>query len=172
MPTKFTFTAPDEAAQIDGAPVVSPDGRRIAFAAVNGCGGARVVDPLARLVHTAANERRRDRRRRRAHWSPDGQSVAFGVPAQGRLKRVDLSSGFVQNMGQSTTRFWVALGAGRGQSSSHPTTESCCRVFSASGGTAEPATVLDPAKRENSHRFPHFLPRRAALSVHGAQRRP
>ena len=29
---------------------------------------------------------------------------------------------------------------------------------SASGGTPEPITALDPARRENSHRWPHFLP--------------
>jgi serine/threonine protein kinase len=93
MPTSFTFTAPDEAAQIAGAPVVSPDGRRIVFAAVSGSGERALwIRPL-----DSSTPRRIDGTEGadRPFWSPDGQSVAFGVSSQGRLKRVDLASGFV-----------------------------------------------------------------------------
>ena len=157
MPTNFTFTAPDEAAQIDGAPVVSPDGRRIALAAVNESGERalwiRSLD--------SSTPRRIDGTEGAVgpFWSPDGQSVAFGVPAQGRLKRVDLSSGFVQSIGPINDAF---LGGawGTGTIVFSPDNRVVLQRVSASGGTAEPATVLDPAKRENSHRFPHFLPDR------------
>jgi eukaryotic-like serine/threonine-protein kinase len=156
MPTNFTFTAADEAAQIEGAPVVSPDGRRIAFAAVNGSGERalwiRSLDSSTprRIDGTdGAN---------RPFWSPDGQSVAFGVPAQGRLKRVDLSSGFVQNIGPINDAFPGGAWGRAGTIVFSPDNRVVLQRVSASGGTAEPATVLDPAKRENSHRFPHFLP--------------
>ena len=157
MPTNFTFTAPDEAAQIDGAPVVSPDGRRIALVAVNEAGERalwiRSLD--------SSTPRRIDGTEGAVgpFWSPDGQSVAFGVPAQGRLKRVDLSSGFVQSIGPINDAF---LGGawGTGTIVFSPDNRVVLQRVSASGGAAEPATVLDPAKRENSHRFPQFLPDR------------
>jgi len=156
MPTKFTFTAPDEAAQIGGAPVVSPDGRRIVFAAVNGSGERalwiRSLDSSTprRIDGTEGADG--------PFWSPDGQSVAFGVSSQGRLKRVDLASGFVQNVGLINDAFLGGTWGRAGTIVFSPDNRVVLQRVSASGGAAEPATVLDPAKRENSHRFPHFLP--------------
>jgi len=156
IPTNFTFTAPDEAAQIEGAPVVSPDGRRIAFAAVNGSGERALW--IRSLDSSTPRRVDGTEGASRPFWSPDGQSVAFGVPAQGRLKRVDLSSGFVQNIGSINDAFAGGAWGRTGTIVFSPDNRVVLQRVSASGGTAERATILDPAKRENSHRFPHFLP--------------
>jgi Tol biopolymer transport system component len=84
--------------------------------------------------------------------------MAFGVPSQGRLKRVDLSSGFVQNIGPIGDAFAGGAWGSLGTIVFSPDNRVVLQRISAAGGTPEPASELDPTKRENSHRFPHFLP--------------
>ena len=88
-------------------------------------------------------------------WSPSGRDIAF--VAGGRLKRIAVAGGPATslapitggNLGASWNRDDVIVFA---QANRTP----LYRV-SASGGDVMPLTTLDPA-RENSHRFPHFLP--------------
>ena len=87
-------------------------------------------------------------------WSPDNQSVAFF--AGGQLRRIDVASGFVQNLAEAplNTRggAWNAAGTILFTRSS---TEPLFRV-PASGGKAVAATeVIAP---HLGHRYPQFLP--------------
>ena len=87
-------------------------------------------------------------------WSPDNQSVAFF--AGGQLKRIDVASGFVQNLADAplNTRggAWNAAGTILFTRSA---TEPLFRV-PAGGGKAVPATkVIAP---HLGHRYPQFLP--------------
>jgi Tol biopolymer transport system component len=90
-------------------------------------------------------------------WSPDGRSLAFF--ADRKLKKIDVAGG------QPVTLSGVSS-APRGGSwgknnvivfAPNPGNTGILRV-SASGGTATPATVLDPSLGELNHRFPSFLP--------------
>jgi Tol biopolymer transport system component len=155
-PTNFTFTAPEEAAQIVGAPVSSPDGRHIAYVARNQANDQalwlRSLDSAIprRISGTdgALNP----------FWSPDARFVGFGVPAEGRLKRVELATGVIQNIvnirddlpGGTWSVEDVILFA--------PDSRVVLHRVSASGGVSQPVTTLDATRRENSHRYPHFLP--------------
>ena len=90
-------------------------------------------------------------------WSPDGGSVGFF--ADGKLKRVDLSGGPVRTLCDAPT--------GRGGTWNRngvivftPTGVLAVGLFrvAASGGAPTQITFPDRAQKEDSHRWPFFLP--------------
>lgn len=88
-------------------------------------------------------------------WSPDSNDVAFF--ANGRLKRVRLTGGpatilceALQGRGGTWSRGGVIVFA--------PNIAAPLYRVPAQGGKAEPATTLDAAAGEVSHRWPWFLP--------------
>src|SRR5262249_15240008 len=89
-------------------------------------------------------------------WSPDGKSIGFF--ADGQLKKLEVSTGLVRAICDAP--------AGRGGAwnkddviifSPHARMGGVVRVL-ASGGTPQPATEVDAARGETSHRWPVFLP--------------
>ena len=87
-------------------------------------------------------------------WSPDSRSIGFF--AAGKLKRIDISGGSPQTLANAPVPrggTWNSEGTILfGSSVSTPLLR-----ISASGGEPHVVTRLDPP-RQNSHRFPHFLP--------------
>jgi Tol biopolymer transport system component len=88
-------------------------------------------------------------------WAPDSRSLAFF--AEGKLKRLDISSGTIQ----------VLCDAPNGRGGSWNSEDTIIfapnvgdRIYrvSASGGTPVAVTQLDLSKDEWSHRYPSFLP--------------
>jgi Tol biopolymer transport system component len=137
----------------DFAPVISPDGRRIAFVAATRGGKPviwmRSLDAIAPQAIAGTEDADYP------FWSPDGAYLAFF--ADGKLKRIASSGGPPQSIcnaeagrGGTWGREGTILFASSPFSAIH-------RVL-ASGGTPSPVTHLDPAKGEVSHRWPHFLP--------------
>ena len=130
---------------------ISPDGRTLVFqAAVDGKSqlwlrplDSEAARPLAGTDGGAF-----------PFWSPDNQSVAFF--AGGQLKRIDVATGFVQNLAEAplNTRggSWNAAGTILFTRSS---TEPLFRV-PASGGKAVAATEVTAPHL--GHRYPQFLP--------------
>jgi Tol biopolymer transport system component len=143
--------------ELSGAPAlrlaISPDGLRVAFSAPDASGDTmlwvrsldnHVAQPLPGTAHGTA-----------PFWSPDSRSIAF--IADGKLRRIDASGGPVITLCDATTapagawnRDDVILFSGlRGP---------LWRV-SASGGTPEVVTELNPARGgERIHILPSFLP--------------
>jgi len=88
-------------------------------------------------------------------WSPDSREIGFFVP--GKMKKINAGGGPPQTVCDSVS--------GRGGTwnnegvivFSPSTTQALLRV-SAGGGAPEPASRLDQAQAENSHRWPSFLP--------------
>jgi Tol biopolymer transport system component len=137
----------------DGMPV-SPDGRRLAFIAMDRGGQAllwvQALDSLAarRLDGTDGAGF--------PFWAPDGRAIGFFQG--GRLRRIDAEGGTIQtvceNAGSGFGASWgtdgqIVFGADFGAP--------LWRV-PASGGTREPATGLDRARGDAAHLFPSFLP--------------
>jgi serine/threonine protein kinase len=87
-------------------------------------------------------------------WSPDSRNIGFF--AGGKLKKIGLSGPpeVICNAGDGRGGSWNRDGTivftPRGLSVIH-------RV-SASGGNPVPITTFDPARHENAHYFPYFLP--------------
>jgi hypothetical protein len=153
-PTQFTFAAPAGETLEIMPTVPSPDGTRIAFISRSASGeralwvrrlDSTVVQRIAGSEEAAGPP----------FWSPDGRFVGFF--AQGKLKKVDPSGGpalnicaIQSNLGATWNTDNVIVLA--------PFNRTALQRVSAAGGTPEPITMLDANRRENSHRWPQFLP--------------
>jgi Tol biopolymer transport system component len=132
---------------------VAPDGERVAFASVDTSGRRAVwvrrFDALesTRIPGTEGA--------RFPFWSADSRDIAFF--SNGDLKRVSAAGGPVRivcraEMGRGGS--WSRLGTILFASS----TQGPLYRVPADGGTPIPATTLDSANAEVSHRWPYFLP--------------
>src|SRR5262249_25219006 len=131
---------------------ISPDGGRLAFSATDSSGKLRLW--VRQLDSLASQPLPETDGATFLFWSPDGRFIAFF--ASGKLKKIDVSGGPPQTVcdaqggrGGSWNRDGVIVFASGAASALY-------RV-SAAGGEAVPLTTLDQT-RENSHRWPQFLP--------------
>jgi eukaryotic-like serine/threonine-protein kinase len=136
-----------------GPPVLSPDGTRIAFTARDEHSKILLyVRPLNSLTAQPLNG---TEEATYPFWSPDGRQIAFF--GGGKLKTIHAGGGPPQTVCDVT-------GARGGAWSKDgtivftPATASALLRVPAAGGKPEPASQLDTARGENSHRFPAFLP--------------
>jgi Tol biopolymer transport system component len=149
---RFDLPTPEGVVSID-APRLSPDGRMLAFNAVDADGLSRIwLRPLNSLT---AHPLPGTEGTTRPFWSPDSQFLGFF--AEGRLKKVDVSGGPPQKIADAPTGAdgsWSAEGVilfdGRGS-------DPIYRV-SAAGGVPAAAITADPARKETAVGWPEFLP--------------
>jgi len=136
-----------------GPVTISPDGRRLVFAALGPDGKqmlwlrsleAASSQPLPGTVDAFA-----------PFWSPDSRFIGFF--AEGKLKTIEATGGPAQVLCNAPDC--------RGGSWSREGTIVFPPIFngplykiSSGGGTATPVTELDSSQQENSHRWPQFLP--------------
>jgi serine/threonine protein kinase len=136
-----------------GPAVLSPDGTRIAFTARDD--KSKVLLYVRPLTSLTAQPLPGTDDAMYPFWSPDGRELGFFTP--GKMKKIAADGGPPQTLCDSV--------GGRGGAWSKEgvivfspsTTQALLRV-SSSGGTPEPASRLDTAQAENSHRWPSFLP--------------
>ena len=150
---KFSILPPEKTAFQPGSIALSPDGTRLAFTAA-GPDGRNVVwvRPLDSLEARALPGTERSYS---PFWSPDSRSIGFF--AEGKLKKVDASGGPPQVIcdtrlarGGTWNREGVIVFA--------PFPTAALYRVAATGGVPSAVTKLDPARHENSHRWPSFLP--------------
>ncbi len=135
-------------------PVPSPDGRRILLLARASSGETSLW--VRAIESSSAQHIPGTENAMQPFWSPDGQSIGFA--ADGMLKRTTLAGNTVQHitdldpnlMGASWSRDDVIVFS--------PSNKTPLYRVSASGTGSAPLTSLNPDRRENSHRWPHFLP--------------
>jgi serine/threonine protein kinase/Tol biopolymer transport system component len=135
---------------------LSPDGRRLAFVGRGSDGIARLwiraMDSLeVRLLPGSETVDLTPP----PFWSPDGRFVAFD--AGGKLKKLDVSGGLAQTLCDLPG---VAVGGSwnpDGDIIVGNTSGGLLRVRE-TGGAALPITALDPARKEEFHLLPTFLP--------------
>jgi len=136
-----------------GPAVLSPDGTRIAFSARDD--KSKVLLYVRPLTSLSAQPLPGTEEAMYPFWSPDSREIGFFTP--GKMKKINAGGGPPQTLCDSV--------GGRGGAWSKEgvivfspsTTQALLRV-SAAGGTPEPASKLDLAQAENSHRWPSFLP--------------
>ena len=149
----FTFSSPWNDAVL-GSPSVSPDGTRIAFIAQRRAGDSIVVRRLdamqAQPLGGTAGARMGS-----LCWSPDGRALGFF--AGGKLKTIELATGKVEILADAPSGYGAAWGQD-GTILFSPDERTPIFRVSANGGESAPVTKLDPAKHEEAHRFPQFLP--------------
>jgi serine/threonine protein kinase/Tol biopolymer transport system component len=157
--TRFSISLPKGTNTRDAVgtvwPVLSPDGIRLVFNAMDVAGQRRLwLRPLDAFESRplAGTEGALPF----AFWSPDGRRIAFF--ADNKLKKLDTSSGVIETICPTDTRpfggDWnrdgvILFDKGAG--------EALFRV-SAGGGKPEPATEFNAANGELEHSFPSFLP--------------
>ena len=151
--TQFTWSLPAGTA-LDSAPIVSPDGRRIAVTAVSGDSTPRLfVRPLDSPDATAIDG---TDGAKQPFWSPDGTSLGFF--ARGKLMKVAVAGGVpvvICDAPDGKGGAWSPTGTI--VFGPNMIFEGLARV-SADGGPVQPATLIDFDRGENSHRWPVFLP--------------
>ena len=149
---QFTWKVPADLA-LGSEPSVSPDGRRIVFVGVSDAGSQLYARELASLE--AAPIRGTDGAKQ-PFWSPD--SAAVGFFAEGRLKRVNLEGGAPIDLASAPDArggAWSRSGVIVFQSFFRD--RGLSRV-SVNGGEVQPATLLDVASPDTTHKWPVFLP--------------
>ena len=151
--TQFTWSLP-AGMGLDSPPVVSPEGRRIAFIAISD--GTRTTPVRAIPDSREATAIPGTDGAKQPFWSPDGRSIGFF--ARGKLMKVTVSGGAPVEIADAPD------GRGGAWSPSGTIVFGPNLIFaglarvSAEGGPVEPATLIDSDRGENSHRWPVFLP--------------
>ena len=149
---RFEIGTPEEVTSVD-APRISPDGRYIAYNAVDLSGKTRIwVRPLNAL---AAQPLAGTDGTTRPFWSPDSRFLGFF--AEGKLLKIEVTGGPAQKICNAPTGSdgsWspegVILYDGRGNDPIH-------RV-AASGGSPTVAVKPDASRKETTVGWPEFLP--------------
>jgi serine/threonine protein kinase/Tol biopolymer transport system component len=139
------------------APVISPDGRLLAF--TGQVGGKRSLWVRALDSQSARSLPDTDRALQ-PFWSPDSRSIGF-FTSDLKLKRVAASGGPVLTLAGAAERVGVYNTGGTWNRAGvilFGAADGPILRTSESGGAATPLTVLDKAAGDRSHRLPHFLP--------------
>ena len=137
-----------------GAPLLSPDGRKLSL--VLSAGGGRTSIWLRSLDGSVVREVPGTEGAVYPFWSPDSRHLAFF--ADGKLRKVNVESG-----GPADTVADAPLGRGgtwnrEGDIVFAPDTGGTLFRVSSSGGATAPVTTQDEKTGEISHRYPSFLP--------------
>ncbi|HTA47012.1 MAG TPA: protein kinase [Bryobacteraceae bacterium] len=154
--SRFQISIPENMAFAEtGFFALSPDGRKVAFQAVQDHQRQIWIRPVDSLeAHPLPGTT--NAFSAPFFWSPDSRFVVF--EADKKLRKIDINGGPPQDicdvpsnltLGGSWNRDNIILfGAGNG---------SIFRV-SAAGGTASPVTAVDRSRKETGHYYPTFLP--------------
>jgi eukaryotic-like serine/threonine-protein kinase len=149
-----TLFAQQSGGNSDGGQIaISPDGRKIAFVAVDSSGKPNLY--VRALNSLTALPLPNTEGAYYPFWSPKSDFIGFFM--DGKLKKIDASGGPPLTICDAP--------AGRGGSWSKndvivftPTATSPLFKVPAAGGTPTQVTKLDTAHQETTHRFPWFLP--------------
>ncbi len=149
---RFTLSAPP-GQQLGPSAALSPDGRRLAFTALDPSGKAtlwlRSLDGLALRSFPGTENARFP------FWSPDGRSIAFF--SNQRLRRVEADGGSPQTICRSGLGFGGTWGPD-GTILFSPIFGAGISAVPAAGGEPVLATTLVAARGDSAHLWPVFLP--------------
>jgi Tol biopolymer transport system component len=144
--------APADVRALTGLMDISPDGRLLAYVAVDDGGAPRL---WVRSLETGESRALSptEQTRQPIFWSPDSRYIAFH--SDGKLKKVDISGGPAETI--ADTAVFAGGSWGRAGEIVYSNTSSIMRV-PAAGGTPTVVTSMDSARRENAQLLPWFLP--------------
>ncbi len=138
---------------VAGIPVISPDGKNLAFAAMDKDGRQRLW--VRALNSATARPVEETDEAMYPFWSPDSRSIGFF--ANGKLNWIGASGGppmAIADVSAARGGSWSP----RGTILFTPNTASPIYRVPAAGGTPQPVTKLNASRQEITHRWPQFLP--------------
>ncbi|MBZ5625136.1 MAG: serine/threonine-protein kinase [Acidobacteriia bacterium] len=153
--TRFAVPAPDKTSFTRAAPAISPDGRTLAFAAIDGEGRSQIwLRPMnSSEAHALPGT---EGASAPVFWSPDGRSLAFAGRSLARLMNIDVAGGPAQTLCPATAG--VPIGAWSPAGIILFQANDGLMEVPAGGGTCAPVTKLDSKRGELRHTGPSFLP--------------
>ncbi len=137
-----------------GPPTLSPDGKKLAFAARGADAKVRLY--VRALDATAAQPLAGTEGAQYPFWSPDSRFVAFG--ADQKLKKIEASGGPPTVLCPTTDFPKGGAWSPKGVIVFAPSSGGPLWAVSENGGEARQVTKLDAKRGDNSHRLPFFLP--------------
>ncbi len=152
---RFTIGPPEKGAFALGlntaAIALSPDGSKVVFSASTVNSGPQLW--VRALASQSAQALPGTENGVVPFWSPDSRSIAFS--ADGKLKKITLSSGAVETLAEvtPTAGTWNREGVVLFIADNNTLTR-----VPESGGTVTPVTTLDASRSENCNCWPYFLP--------------
>jgi serine/threonine protein kinase len=151
---KASILSPDGSAFVStSGPAISPDGLKLAFAAIR---DGRTLLWIRDLDSLAARSITGTDGASNPFWSPDSQSIGFFADC--KLKRIDVAGGTVLTLCTTEGNLHGASWSSRGVILFPISPNGALYRIEASGGTHVPVTTLDRDAGEVSHRLPWFLP--------------
>jgi Tol biopolymer transport system component len=152
-PIIFTASPPWSDAVL-ASPSVSPDGARIAFILHRRAGDSIVVRRLD-AIQPQPLKGTAGVRSGGIFWSPNGQALGFF--AGGKLKTIELATEKLEEIADAPSGYGGTWGPD-GTILYSPDERTPIYRVSAKGGDATRVTTLDPARHDQAHRWPQFLP--------------
>ena len=159
---RFTIGPPEKGAfnlaLANVAIALSPDGSKVVFSASTGNSGSQLW--VRALDSQSAQALPGTQNGAVPFWSPDSRAVAFS--AEGKLKKITLSSGAVETLAEviqtrAELATWPGTWSREGVVLFVASNGTLARVAE-SGGTITPVTALDASQSESAHLYPYFLP--------------
>ena len=147
----FEVSAPPDTRLLQLA--ISPDGRSIVLSAEDASGEVHLWLRDLRSGETRMLERTLGAGD--PFWSSDAKSVGFF--AESRLMRIDVATG-TSEMLRHVANYRGGAWNQHGQIVHRGSGQNLLEVTSLQTGETTSATIVDPVKGENEHRFPGFLP--------------
>ncbi len=152
---RFAVPAPDKTSFSSAAPAISPDGRTLAFAAIDGEGHSQIwLRPMSSSETRALPGT--EGASAPVFWSPDGRSLAFAGRSLARLMNIDLAGGPPQTLCPASSG--VPIGAWSPAGIIIFQANDGLMEVPAGGGICAPVTKLDSKRGELRHTGPSFLP--------------
>jgi Tol biopolymer transport system component len=151
-PIRFVMLAPEKATVSNIPPIISPDGRRLAFVATVDGKTQLWIRPID---STTAQPLPGTDNADYPFWSPDNRFIAFF--SDGKLRKIDASGGPPQTLCDAPAGRGGAWN-GDGVIFFAASAPGPLYRVSSSGGTATQLTTLDSSNGEINHRSPSFLP--------------
>ncbi len=149
---RFTLFPPDKMSLVQASFALSPDGRLLAFCAIDESGKSRLY--LRPLNSFSAQPIPGAEDAALPFWSPDSRSIAY-FSSGGKLKRVEVSGGTPQTLCEYSNAGGGAWNRA-GDIIIAPTSGGALYRVPATGGIHTPLTTTEPSRY--SHWVPQFLP--------------
>ena len=153
---RFEIPAPEKT-NFTNQPVISPDGKMVAFTAVGADGRSllwvRSLDALAARSLPGTEGAQSP-----VFWSPDSRSLAYSGSSIRKLMRVEVAGGPPVTVNANAGANGAPYGAWGTEGVILFKVNNVLHRVSAAGGESQPVTALDSKRGDSRHSAPAFLP--------------